>query len=173
MPLFGDLSGARSGERAAVEEAVNAHYEDALRLAWLLLGDRGRAEDAAAEALAKTLRRWQSMENPRASIRRAVVNEVDSGWRRLLEERRRQDGHGDERGLANPGEPMADRDLVACALGRLSLRQRAAVVLCYYEDLPREHAADALGCSVGAVGRNLSRGLANLRASLEGAGGSG
>lgn len=170
--MFGDRSGARSGERPAVEEAVNAHYEDALRLAWLLLGDRGRAEDAATEALAKRLQRWQSMENPRTSMRRAVVNEVDSGWRRLFRERRRQDGHGGERGMANPGKQVADRDLVACALGRLSLRQRAAVVLCYYEDLSREEAADVLGCSVGKVERDLSRGLANLRASLEGAGGS-
>lgn len=155
-----------------MEEAVNAHYEDALRLAWLLLGDRDRAEDVAAEALAKTLRRWESMDNPRAGIRRAVVNEVDSGWRRLVGDRGRPNRHGDERGMADPGEQVADPDLVACALARLPLRQRAAVVLCYYEDLPREQAADALDCSVGAVERNLSRGLAALRAALDGAGGS-
>lgn len=171
MQASGILAGVRTDEDATFEEAVRAHYDDALRLAWLLTGDRDRAEDAVGEALAKTLRRWrrQSVDNPRAYIRRAVVNEVNSGWRRVIRERQGQERrHGDERGAQGPAEHVADRDEVVSALEQLAPRQRAAVVLCYYEELSQEEAAETLGCSVGTIKSNVSRGLANLRAWLEG-----
>lgn len=172
MQTSGMLVDVRAGDTDTdFAEAVNAYYDDALRLAWLLTSDRDRAEDAVGEALAKCLRRWrrQEVRDPRAYIRRAVVNEVNSGWRRLIREREgQQRRHGDDRGPQQPDQQVADRDVVATALRKLPPRQRAAVVLYYYEGLPQQEVADALGSSVGTVKSNVSRGLENLRAQLEG-----
>lgn len=152
-------------------DAVAAHYDEALRLAWLLAGDRHRAEDAVGEALAKTLRRWrrQPIRNPRAYIRRAVVNEVNSGLRSLVRDRRgRERRTGEGRGDRGPDERVADQHALMSALARLPGRQRTAVVLFYYEDLSQEQTAKAMGCAVGTVKSNLSRGLDNLREVLDG-----
>lgn len=172
MQASGTLAGVRvTDEDTDFAEAVSAHYDDALRLAWLLTGDRDRAEDAVGEALAKCLRRWrrQDVRDPRAYIRRAVVNEVNSGWRRLIREREgQQRRHGDDRGPGEPDEQVADRDAVVAALRSLPPRQRAAVVLYYYEGLSQQEAAEVLGSSVGTIKSNLSRGLTKLRERLEG-----
>lgn len=172
MQISGMLVDVRTGDKDTdFAEAVSAYYDDALRLAWLLTSDRDRAEDAVGEALAKCLRRWrrQEVRDPRAYIRRAVVNEVNSGWRRLIREREgQQRRHGDDRGAPQPDQQVADRDVVATALRNLPPRQRAAVVLYYYEGLPQQEVADVLGSSVGTVKSNVSRGLDNLREQLEG-----
>lgn len=172
MQISGMLVDVRTGDKDTdFAEAVSAYYDDALRLAWLLTSDRDRAEDAVGEALAKCLRRWrrQEVRDPRAYIRRAVVNEVNSGWRRLIREREgQQRRHGDDRGPPEPDQQVADRDVVAAALRNLPPRQRAAVVLYYYEGLPQQEVADVLGSSVGTVKSNVSRGLDNLREQLEG-----
>lgn len=172
MQLSGMLVDVRTKDKDTdFAEAVSAYYDDALRLAWLLTSDRDRAEDAVGEALAKCLRRWrrQEVRDPRAYIRRAVVNEVNSGWRRLIREREgQQRRHGDDRGTPQPDQEVADRDVVATALRNLPPRQRAAVVLYYYEGLPQQEVADVLGSSVGTVKSNVSRGLDNLREQLEG-----
>lgn len=168
-PAVGDEADARADTSFA--SAVAEYYDDGLRLAWLLCGDRDRAEDAVAEAFAKAYRQWgrQRIENPRAYLRRAVVNETNSALRRLGRDRvyasRRT---GDDRGAHGHEERLADHEAVAAALSRLAPRQRTAVVLAYYEDLPQEQIARAMGCSLGAAKSNLSRGLGNLRALLDG-----
>ncbi|MPZ89170.1 MAG: hypothetical protein GEU81_14105, partial [Nitriliruptorales bacterium] len=78
-----------------------AHHAEALRLAYLLCGDAHRAEDAVADAFVKVWRRWErgGIDSPRAYVRRAVVNEVNSRFRRLrLERREAQRRTGDDRG---------------------------------------------------------------------------
>jgi DNA-directed RNA polymerase specialized sigma24 family protein len=66
-----------------------AHHAEALRLAYLLCGDQQRAEDAVADAFVKVWRRWErgDIASPRAYIKRAVANEVNSRFRRLRLER--------------------------------------------------------------------------------------
>jgi RNA polymerase sigma-70 factor (sigma-E family) len=150
-------------------EVFAAHHAEVLRLAYLLAGDRGRAEDAVSEAFMKMHRRWQrgGIDQPRAYLRRAVVNEVSSRFRRLaLERREAAKRSGDDRGARAFDEQVADADAIAAALRRLPSRQRAAVVLRYYEDLPEAEVAAVLGVSVGTVNSSVSRGLATLRRHL-------
>lgn len=169
----------RVGQRGVVVQAaanpsfeavVRDCYGDLLRLAWLLTGDRQDAEDAVGEALARVLRRWgdTTIDNPVAYLRRAVVNEVNSSFRRLRTRRAHQRRrHGDDRGQRAADEQIADADALGRALLRLPPRQRSAVVLMYYEQLSQAEAARALGCSVGTVKSNCSRGLDRLRALLD------
>lgn len=148
----------------------STHLEPLLRFAWLLCGDHHQAEDVVAEAFAKVLPQWRrgKVHDPSAYLRRAVVNEATSrGRRRVLEKReeRRRSGRG--RGTGRLDELVAERDVVVRALRRLPVRQRAVLVLRYYDDLPEVDVADLLGLSVGTVKSHAARGLERLRAELE------
>ncbi len=164
---------ARRGQVSATDEFADvfaAHHREALRLAYLLCGDSHRAEDAVAEAFTKMYRRWRrgGIDHPRAYVRRAVVNEVNSRFRRLAVERREAERRrGDDRGLRSADEDVADRDEVLRALGALPVRQRTAVVLRYYADLSEADTAAAMEVAVGTVKSCVSRGLARMRVLLE------
>lgn len=145
------------------------HHAEALRLAYLLCGDQHRAEDAVAEVFAKVYRRTRRhpVEQPRAYIRRAVVNEVNSWFRRLALERREAGRRsGDDRGVRGVEEQQADADAVFAALHLLPRRQRTAVVLRYYADLTEVDTAAVMGVSVGTVKSSVFRGLERMRAVL-------
>src|SRR5688572_32676184 len=89
-----------------------AHHAEALRLAYLLCGDAHRAEDAVADAFVKVYRRMRrgDITSPRAYVRRAVVNELNSRFRRLaLERREAAKRTGDDRGARSADEQLADR----------------------------------------------------------------
>jgi len=144
-----------------------AHHREAVRFAYLLCGDLHRAEDAVAEAFVKVYRQWRvgRVMQPRAYIRRAVVNEVNSRFRRLALERRQaavRSGH--DHGVRAFDEQVADADAMITALAQLSPRQRTAIVLRYYLDLSEQDAATAMGVSVGTVKSSVSRGLERMRA---------
>lgn len=161
MSLAGSAAPARD-----FADVFAAHHREALRLAYLLCGDPHRAEDAVAEAFVKVWRRWEAggIDAPRAYIRRAVVNEVNSRFRRLrLERSHARRLSGDARGLRADDESLADADEMFEALRKLPERQRTAVVLRYYADLPEAEIAAAMGCSVGTVKSSVSRGLARMR----------
>ena len=146
-----------------------AHHTEALRLAYLLCGDRDRAEDAVADAFVKVYRRLQrgGVEQPRPYVRRAVVNEVNSRFRRLaLERREAAKRSGDERGRRAADEQIADTDEMFTALRHLPPRQRTVVVLRFYEDLTEKDIAELMGISLGTVKSTLHRGLAQLRKQL-------
>lgn len=146
-----------------------AHHADALRLAYLLCGDPHRAEDVVADAFVNVYRRLRAgaVDSPRAYIRRAVVNAMNSRWRRLaLERREARKRSGDDRGQRGAEERLADADEVFQALRRLPARQRTAVVLRYYGDLSEADTATAMGVSVGTVKSSVSRGLERLRTLL-------
>lgn len=164
-------AGRRTEGTATFEAVVRERYDDLLRLAWMLSGDRHQAEDAVGEALAQTLRRWNAtpINDPGAYLRRAVVNQVNSAFRRLRIRRAHQDRrHRDDHAERPADEQLADADLVGRALGRLPARQRTAVVLIYYEQLSQTEAAEAMGTSVGTVKSNCARGLSKLRDLLDG-----
>jgi RNA polymerase sigma-70 factor (sigma-E family) len=158
--------GSATGEFA---EVFAAHHHEALRLAYLLCGDRHRAEDITADAFIKLYRRWSrgGIDNPRAYLRRTVVNEVNSKFRRLaLERREAAKRSGDDRGMRSAEDQLADHDAVASALAALPQRQRTAVVLRYYADLPEREAAELMGVSVGTVKSSVSRGLDRMKVLL-------
>jgi RNA polymerase sigma-70 factor (sigma-E family) len=163
-------AGTDSGSFAAV---FNAHHRQAVRLAYLLTSDADQAEDIVAEAFAKVYVRWQrgDVRDVGAYLRRAVANEANSKLRRrYLERREASKRSGDERGVRTVDDAAADRDEVWQAIQRLPDRQRKAVVLRYYEDLSEAETAEILGCSVGTVKSQVSRGLARMQELLAGSG---
>jgi RNA polymerase sigma-70 factor (sigma-E family) len=146
------------------------HWKALLRFAWLMTGDAARAEDAVAEALANVWPLWRAgrVRNPSAYLRRAILNELMRGRRRLLLERRHGDRRsGDHRGIRQVAEQVADQEAVWRALLGLPAEQRAAIVLRYFEDLTEAQTAEVLNVSVGTVKSRVSRGLARLRPTLE------
>ena len=152
---------------APVAELYARHMGDAVRLARLLIGD-DQAEDAAHEAFIRAagrfahLRRTQAFE---AYLRTAVVNECRARVRRLRLERawvaRQERGEA----VVAPTD-IETRSEVWDALAALPWRQRAALVLRYYEDLPVDHIGRNLRCSTRAANALLVRGLAGLRHTL-------
>jgi RNA polymerase sigma factor (sigma-70 family) len=92
---------------------------------------------------------------------------VNSRFRRLaLERREALKRSGDDRGTRGADDELVEHDQMFAALRQLSPRQRAAVVLRFYEDLPEKAIAEAMGISVGTVKSTLSRGLDRLRGLL-------
>lgn len=143
-----------------------AHHAEALRLAYLLCRDPHRAEDVVADAFVNVYRRWRArrIDAPRAYIRRAVVNEVSSKFRRLaIEQREATKRSGDERGARATDEQVVDAEAICAALSLLPARQRAAIVLRYYLGLSEREVAEAMGVSVGTVKSAVSRGLERMR----------
>jgi RNA polymerase sigma-70 factor (sigma-E family) len=137
-----------------------------LRTAVLLTGDWHAAEDLVQTCLAKLYRVWHRLDtgvDPDAYLRRMLVNTQRSWWRA----RWRQEAPFEvvpDRAIGGDGqERHALADTVRRALAALPERQRAALVLRYFEDLPEADVADLLGCSVGSVKTHTSRGIRRLR----------
>jgi len=150
------------------DEFVAGNLEQLLKTAYLIAWDASEAEDLVQECLLKVARRWprvRGMAQPRAYARRILINLALDGARG----RARRRGELD----ATPGdadEPSQDllvgfetRAELLDALGRLTPRQRAVLVLRYFNDLTEAQTAEVLGCSSGTVKSNTSRGLARLR----------
>ena len=137
-----------------------------LRLAFLLTGDRGRAEDLVRAALSATYRRWNPLTrrgDPTSFARHALVARHTSRGRRIRPRERVAGFLADA-----PGRDPRDDDSeqLRRALGALPPRMRATVVLRYFEDLSVPQTAQVMGCSEHAVDRQAARGLARLRRSL-------
>jgi RNA polymerase sigma-70 factor (sigma-E family) len=160
---------ATSLDLSAFAARFESQRGSALRLAYAMTGDAGMAEDIVAEAFARTYERWVKgkIDNPDAYVRRAVVNEVRSTWRRLAVRRKHaaRERHV-EPSTAFRADSIADADVLQRALSTLAPRERAVVVLRVVDDLSEQDVAAALGISVGTVKSYLSRGLERLRESL-------
>jgi RNA polymerase sigma-70 factor (sigma-E family) len=151
---------------ADFETVFGLHHARMVRIAGLLCGDAQEAEDVVAEVFARTYRRWQKggIDDVGAYLRRGVVNEVRSRWRkrsvrRRVEARRTRDGIEVAPG-ADVGLGEAER--LQRALVELPERQRAAIVLRFYDDRSEADVAGLLGMPVGTVKSSVSRGLAKL-----------
>lgn len=150
------------------ESFVQAQEPHLLRTAVLLTGDAGHAEDLLQEVLEKTYLRWgriRAVEHPELYVRRTLVNSSIDRWRRLRS-RVREVALG-PRDVSGSAEPMAlvdDRDLVLRALRAVPPRQRAVLVLRYWDDLSEAEIAQVLQCTVGTVKSQASRGLDRMRA---------
>ena len=135
-----------------------------LRFGHVLTGNPQEAEELVQEALAKSLRRWRRarVADPVAYVRRVMVNTHTSQWRRWGA--RMQVGEVPERVAHDAGLQQSEEwDALRRALARLPARQRAVLVLRYFEDLPDPAIAELLGCRPGTVRSLASRGLAALR----------
>jgi len=174
MQLLRGGAARREFERFAADRT-----DRLLRTAYLMAPDLAEAEDLVQETLLRVARRWhkvRAMDHPAAYARRILVNLVIDG----AHGRARR--NGELGGPVGPGgarweeqpDSRAERDLRAvdtqatllAALAGLSARQRAVIVLRYWEDLPEAEVAAILGCSVGTVKSTASRGLARLREAL-------
>ena len=145
---------------------VRARSPALLGTAYALTGDRGLAEDLLQTALLKTYRHWREVrrsDRPEAYVRRVMTNQRISWSRR----RRIAEYGGMVPDRAGPSPyPVEDRDELWRALQQLPPRTRAVLVLRYWEDLAEADVARILGCSVGSVKSQASRGLHRLRAVL-------
>lgn len=147
-------------------EFVESRYADLLRVAYLLTGSAHEAEDLLQSALVRTMRGWARVDDPMAYVRRVMVNQHISVWRRV----RRREFVTDtppDRPLADLSEGVAQRSALRTALQALPPRTRAVVVLRYVVDMSEVEVAAQLGFSVGNVKSHASRGLARLRAALD------
>lgn len=137
------------------------------RTAYLLCGDWHRAEDIVQTALVRLYASWSRIHDPtavdaytRQVIVRVFLDERRRSWRRELPTERLPDAAVPE------SHAVEDRMVVVAALARVPARQRAVLVLRFWEDLPVTETARLLGCSEGTVKSQTSRGLAHLRAAL-------
>jgi RNA polymerase sigma-70 factor (sigma-E family) len=156
------------GEQPRAIDALFVHeYQGLARLAFLLTDDRSTAEELAMEAFARALAGWRrigSMDRPDLYLRRIVVNLCSSNVRRRGIERRANARAAAQRldvPAASPAEPS-----IARAIFELPARQRACVVLRYYEDRPEAEIADVLRCSVGTVKSQLAKAREKLERTL-------
>jgi RNA polymerase sigma-70 factor (sigma-E family) len=149
--------------RIAFDDYAAVRWSRLVRTAYLLTRDRALAEDLVQTALAKTWLAWGRIgDDPDPYVRAVLVNTYTSWWRRKwrgetptaqLPEAAGTDQHA----------AYDERHTLRLALDRLPRRQRAVVVLRYYEDLSEAEVARILGCSVGTVKSHASRALARLR----------
>jgi RNA polymerase sigma-70 factor (sigma-E family) len=137
-----------------------------LRTAWMLTGDRGLAEDLLQTALAKTWPRWARVAEggaPAAYVRTVMVRTYAAWWARRWRGELPTAVPPETGSVVDDTAAVDDRDVLVRALSQLPPRQRAVVVLRYYQDLPEAEVAAVLRCSVGTVKTQASRGLARLR----------
>jgi RNA polymerase sigma-70 factor (sigma-E family) len=147
------------------DEAIRGHLLAALRLARMLVGDRTAAEDIAAESVARLLaaRNRVEVENSAAYLRRIVVNQVIGKRRRRATEQRFGHRFTPPVSSGDAGDQIVGRAALTVALDQLPPRQRAVLVLRYYEDLSEAAVAELLHIPIGTVKSNASRGLDDLR----------
>jgi RNA polymerase sigma-70 factor (sigma-E family) len=154
-------------EHAEFDEFFRATWPRLYRTAYAVAGDAAAAEDALQAAYARAFASWRrvrSAEHPEAYVRRIVVNEVIGTRRRGWWRRERPtDRVESAAAVPSPEGGVAERDRLWRAVLELPPRQRAVVVLRYYEDLSEEEIAQTLGCSRGTVKSQASAALTRLR----------
>jgi RNA polymerase sigma-70 factor (sigma-E family) len=155
-----------SSRDAEFEQYMAARQPSLLRTAYLLTGDRYSAEDLVQTALAKLYLSWDKVQRRElldAYVRRILVNEHSSLWRRPWKRREVITGElPDLRGVHDQHD-HGERSALWEFVQTLPRKQRAVVVLRYYEDLSESEVADVMGISVGTVKSQCSRALAALR----------
>ncbi|MEU4644603.1 SigE family RNA polymerase sigma factor [Micromonospora sp. NPDC023814] len=153
----------------AFRSFVAARSAALLRSAYLLVGDRGRAEDLLQTVLIKTYVRWSRIRDPAAVegyVRRALVTTATSWWRGRAYRERPVDTVPD-RGGVDETDARLEHDAMWQRLLTLPPKQRAVLVLRYYEGMAEAEIAEVLDISRGTVKSHASRGLAALRRQLE------
>ncbi|MFN7150364.1 MAG: SigE family RNA polymerase sigma factor [Microthrixaceae bacterium] len=156
----------RQADEADYAEFYAAVWPRLFRLTYAISGDVGQAEDAVQSALAKAYASWHRMSStrsPQAYVRRMAVNEVLSVRRRSWWKAERSGHVPDVTVSGSTEQEVVDRAELWERLIALAPRQRAVLVLRYYEDLSEQQIAEVLGCSRGTVKSQASDALATLR----------
>jgi RNA polymerase sigma-70 factor (sigma-E family) len=151
------------------DEFLREHLTPLVRFAGVLTGDTYLAQDLTQDALVRAHARWRrigGMDRPELYVRRMITNGYLS-WRRRWAVRTIQPVADADR-LSRATSPdhapgVADQDQVAALLATLSRRQRAVLVLRFYEGRSDGEISEILGCSAGTVRSHVSRALASLR----------
>lgn len=145
----------------AIDDVYRKHHVRVVRLAFLLTGDAGIAEEVAQEAFVRLWRSWDRLRDRAAAgayLRTTVVNLSTSFLRRRTLELRHRVRRIEDAVLVDPSVRID----VLRAIARLPARQRACVALRYYEDLSESETAKVLGISVGAVKSQTHKALRRL-----------
>lgn len=153
------------------EEFADARLAALVRYAVMLTGDPDQAQDLVQDTMVRVQLNWrrvQRADSPERYVRRMLTNQyIDwrrgSWMRRVLLWAEPQDNVA---AIIDHAQVNAERDQIWCWLAQLPRRQRAVLVLRYYEDLPDAEIAEILGCAIGTVRASISRALATLRAQL-------
>jgi RNA polymerase sigma-70 factor (sigma-E family) len=148
------------------QDFVLARRRSLLRTAWLLTGDWHTAEDLVQTALVRCYPHWKRVaaDNPDAYVRRAIINVHASSWRRRWRGEIPTATVADSATQTDQYADADERRILIAALQALPPRQRATVVLRFFDDLTETDTAMALGCSVGTVKSQTAKALAALRA---------
>lgn len=147
--------------RDGFESFVAARRQALLRTAYLLTGRHEDAEDLVQVALVKAVPHWKKIAaSPEPYVRKILAREAVSRWRGR---RWREVASEHLPDVEGPADDVTGREAMRVALLQLAPRQRAVVVLRYYEDLTERQTADALGISVGTVKSQARDALARLR----------
>ena len=162
---------AKTPQRAAqrMEELVRTHSAEAVRFAYLLTGDRDLAADIAQDAFVRLFARFRDRGGPdafRSYLRTTIVNLCRDHWRRRRSATNYLARNAHREPQTETLSSFEVRDELWHALQQLPTRQRAALVLRYFEDLSERETADILGCPVGAVKALVTRGNHAMRAML-------
>jgi RNA polymerase sigma-70 factor, ECF subfamily len=148
------------------EDFFDEHRRSLFHAMWLVTRDRSEAEELSQDAFLRVWERWdrvRTMDDPGAYLYRAAMNLARNRWRRAATALRRGTR------LSTPRDDMSavdDRDVVVRALGGLTPRERAAVVLTHYVGLSSEEAAVAMHVSASTVRVLATRGRAKVRGEL-------
>jgi RNA polymerase sigma-70 factor (sigma-E family) len=160
----------RSPNDSEFTDFVHGAWPGLYRTAYLLVGDAGLAEDLVQTSLAKTYASWgdvRDVSRARGYARTVLVNTATSWFRRRSWRREVASSDLTDHSLgASAARDDTDRLVLIAALGELPVRQRAVVVLRFYEDLSVEQTADLLSISSGTVKSQTSHALTKLRAAL-------
>jgi RNA polymerase sigma-70 factor (sigma-E family) len=153
------------------EEFADSRLGALLRYAVMLTGDQHTAQDLVQDTMVRVQLNWRRVagsDSPDGYVRKMLTNQfIDlrrGSWLRRVLLRAEPDPVRAERN--DHADETAERDRVWGMLAKLPRRQRAAIVLRYYEDLPDAEIAEVLGCAVGTVRSSISRALTTLRTEL-------
>lgn len=145
---------------------VRANTPALLRTGYLLTGSSAAAEELVQDTLARLFPKWERVEAadvPLAYVRRCLTNAFVNAQRRPSRRELAVDEVPDRPSDWDAAAHLAERDELWSLLRTLPDRQRAALVLRYFHDLPDDEIAASLGCRAGTVRSLISRGLAALR----------
>ena len=155
----------RQQDVSAFTDLVTTRSGALFRTAYLVVGDHHLAQDLLQEALVKAYAAWPKLRDPskaEAYVRRTIVTTATS-WRRRRSFHERPVDTVPELPRDDATEQVAVQDAVWAELRALPPRQRAALVLRFYEDLTEAQTAEAMGCSIGTVKSQVSEALTKLR----------
>ncbi|GAA1981428.1 SigE family RNA polymerase sigma factor [Catenulispora subtropica] len=167
--MRGGGSAPKAVQEDSFREFVEASWHRLLRTAYLLTGDHGAAEDLVQTALMRSYKHWGRIERddaPEVYVRRVMVNANITAWRRRRVVEHFVAEPPERGGGPDHQEAHALRDELWRTVRAMPPRMRTVFVLRYFEDMSEAEVAAVMGCAVGSVKSQISRGLAKLRTEL-------